>query len=474
MKQSVSDLLKHDIFHVIHSCSVEMQIDSYVIGGYVRDFFLGRESKDIDIVAIGSGIDLAKAVAEKIGIAEKTIAVFKNYGTAMFHYKGFDIEFVGARKESYNNDSRNPIVKEGSLQDDQNRRDFTINTLAVSLSEKNYGEFIDPFSGLNDLNNKIIRTPLEPDTTFSDDPLRIMRAIRFSTQLNFSIEPKTLFSIKQQSHRILIVSKERITEELNKIILCKQPSIGFQLMDVTDILPKVLPWIADLQGVDTINGNKHKDNFYHTLEVLDKISEHSSNLWLRWAALLHDVGKPKTKKYIEGQGWTFYQHELVGAKMVPKIFREMRLPLNEKMEYVKKLVYLHLRPIALIEEHVTDSAIRRLLFDAGDDIDDLMLLCEADVTSKNQNKVRRLLKNFESVRLKLKEIEDKDRIRNFQPPISGELIMDTFNLQACREVGIIKNAIREAILDGVIPNNYEEAYLFMLKEAEKIGLTSKK
>ncbi len=474
MKQNISDLLKHDIFNIIHRCSIELHIDSFVIGGYVRDFFLGRESKDIDIVAIGSGIVLAKAVAQKIGISEKMITIFKNYGTAMFHYKGFDIEFVGARKESYSNTSRNPIVAKGNLKDDQNRRDFTINAIAVSLSEKNYGKLIDPFSGLDDLKNKIIRTPLDPNTTFSDDPLRIMRAIRFSTQLNFSIDPVTLFSIKQQSQRILIVSKERIVDELNKIILCKQPSVGFQLMDVTDILPKILPWISNLQGVDIINGNKHKDNFYHTLEVLDKISEHSSNIWLRWAALLHDIGKPKTKKYIEEQGWTFYQHELVGAKMVPKIFRELRLPLNEKMEYVKKIVYLHLRPIALIEDHVTDSAIRRLLFDAGDDIDDLMLLCEADVTSKNLNKVRKLLKNFELVRLKLKEIEEKDKIRNFQPPISGEFIMETFDLPPCKEVGIIKNTIREAILDGIISNKYEDAYLYMLKEAKKIGLTPKK
>ena len=474
MKQDITHLLNNNIFNIIRACSNELNIDCYVVGGFVRDFFLERNSKDIDIVAIGSGIELAKAVACKIGLQEKNIAVFKNYGTAMFHYKGIDIEFVGARKESYIDSSRNPIVEEGTLLDDQNRRDFTINAMAVSLSNNDYGSFIDPFNGLNDLHNKIIRTPLDPDITFSDDPLRIMRAIRFSTQLNFAIEQKTLFSIKQQSERIAIVSKERIVDELNKILLCKKPSIGFQLMDVTDILPKVLPWIFDLQGVEIINGSGHKDNFYHTLEVIDKIAETSPNLWLRWAALLHDIGKPKTKRYVEGTGWTFHQHELIGAKMVPKIFREMRLPMNEKMEYVKKLVYLHLRPIALIEDFVTDSAIRRLLFDAGDDIDDLMLMCEADVTSKNPTKVKRLLKNFEIVRQKLKEIEEKDKIRNFQPPISGELIMELFKLQPCKEVGIIKNAIREAILDGIIPNEYNEAYQFMLIEAVKLGLTPNK
>ncbi len=474
MKQDITNLLKYDIFKIIRACSNELHIDCYVVGGFVRDFFLERDSKDIDIVAIGSGIELAKAVAHKIGIPEQNIAIFKNYGTAMFPYKGMDIEFVGARKESYLDSTRNPMVEEGSLEDDQNRRDFTINAMAVSLSENKYGNLIDPFHGLDDLHHKIIRTPLDPEITFSDDPLRIMRAIRFSTQLNFSIAPTTLLSIKNQSERITIVSKERIVDEINKILSCKKPSLGFLLMDVTDVLPKVLPWISNLQGVDLKNGNAHKDNFYHTLEVVDKIAENSSNIWLRWAALLHDVGKPKTKRYVEETGWTFHQHELIGAKMVPKIFREMRLPLNEKMEYVKKLVYLHLRPIALIEDSVTDSAIRRLLFDAGDDIDDLMMLCEADITSKNPTKVKRLLKNFELVRQKLKEIEEKDRIRNFQPPISGELIMELFNLQPCKEVGIIKNTIREAILDGIIPNEYEAAYYFMLTEAKKIGLTPTK
>ena len=471
MRQNLSTALTHEIFEIIHACSKELNIDSYVVGGFVRDFFLKRDSKDIDIVSIGCGIDLAKAVAKKIGIHEKNIAIFKTYGTAMFHYKGMEIEFVGARKESYVRDSRNPIVEIGSLQDDQNRRDFTINAMAISLSEKDYGLLIDPFNGLNDLHHKIIRTPLDPDITFSDDPLRIMRAIRFASQLNFSIDKNTLFSIKKEASRISIVSKERIVEELNKILLCKKPSLGLQLLEVMDVLPLILPWLSAMQGIEIINGNGHKDNFYHTLEVVDKIASHSTNVWLCWAALLHDIGKTKTKHYLEGYGWTFYQHELVGAKMVPKIFRELRLPLNEKMEYVKKLVYLHLRPIALIEDTVTDSAIRRLLFDAGDDIDDLMLLCEADVTSKNEKKVKRLLRNFEIVRLKLKEIEEKDRIRNFQPPISGELIMNVFHLPPGKEVGLIKNAIREAILDGIIPNEYEAAYQFMLQEATKIGLT---
>lgn len=471
MKQNLSAILTYEIFQIIHACSKELNIDSYVVGGFVRDYFLKRDSKDIDIVSIGNGIDFAKTVAKKINIPDKNIAIFKTYGTAMFHYKGMNIEFVGARKESYMKDSRNPIVETGSLQDDQNRRDFTINAMAISLSKHDYGMLIDPFNGLNDIHNKIIRTPLDPDITFSDDPLRIMRAIRFATQLNFSIDQNTLFSIKKQAFRIAIVSKERIVDELNKILLCKKPSLGLQLLEVMDVLPLILPWVSAMQGVEIINGNGHKDNFYHTLEVVDKIASLSTNVWLCWAALLHDIGKTKTKRYVENYGWTFHQHELVGAKMVPKIFRELRLPLNEKMDYVKKLVYLHLRPIALIEETVTDSAIRRLLFDAGDDIDDLMLLCEADVTSKNEKKVKRLLRNFEIVRLKLKEIEEKDNIRNFQPPISGELIMNLFHLSPSKEVGLIKNAIREAILDGIIPNEYDAAYQFMLQEAKKIGLT---
>jgi len=444
--------------------------DTYVVGGYVRDIFLHRENKDIDIVTLGSGIDLAKAVAEKVGIDENKVNVFKNYGTAMFHYQGIDVEFVGARKESYTHNSRNPIVEAGSLQDDQNRRDFTINAMAISLSEENYGTLKDPFNGMDDLKAKIIRTPLDPSITFSDDPLRIMRAVRFASQLHFTIEPITLKGIEQQAHRIDIVSKERIVEELNKILLSYKPSVGLLLLDKTGVLSRIFPWLPKLKGTESVSGYSHKDNFFHTLEVVDKIAMNSNNLWLTWAALLHDIGKPNTKKYIDGQGFTFHQHELVGSKMVGKIFREMKMPLNEKMDYVKKMVFLHLRPIALVEDIVTDSAVRRLLFDAGDDIDDLMMLCEADVTSKNQVKINQFLKNFEIVRKKLKDIEEKDRLRNFQPPISGELIMKTFNLPPCREVGIIKNAIREAILDGIIENQYEPCYQFMMEEAKKMGL----
>jgi len=469
--QNLSKSLSHPIFKYISQAGKELGVEVYVVGGYVRDIFLHRENKDIDIVALGSGIDLAKAVAEKVGVGENNVNVFKNYGTAMFHYQGIDVEFVGARKESYSQDSRNPIVEEGSLQDDQNRRDFTINAMAISLMEENFGTLVDPFDGMSDLQAKVIRTPLEPSITFSDDPLRIMRAVRFASQLHFTIDAVTLDGIKQQAHRIDIVSKERIVEELNKILLSKKPSVGFLLLDKTGILERIFPWLPRLKGTETVEGYSHKDNFFHTLEVVDKIALNSHNLWLLWAALLHDIGKPNTKKYVPEQGFTFHQHEQVGAKMVVKIFREMKMPLNEKMEYVKKLVFLHLRPIALVEDIVTDSAVRRLLFDAGDDIDDLMMLCEADVTSKNQIKIKQYLQNFELVRQKLKDIEEKDRLRNFQPPINGELIMKTFNLPQCREVGIIKNAIREAILDGIIENQYEPCYQFMLDEAKKLGLS---
>ena len=469
--QNLSKSLPHPIFKYISQAGKELGMEVYVVGGYVRDIFLHRENKDIDIVALGSGIDLAKAVAEKVGVGENNVNVFKNYGTAMFHYQGIDVEFVGARKESYSQDSRNPIVEEGSLQDDQNRRDFTINAMAISLMEKNFGTLIDPFDGISDLQAKIIRTPLEPSITFSDDPLRIMRAVRFASQLHFTIDSVTLDGIKKQAHRIDIVSKERIVEELNKILLSKKPSVGFLLLDKTGVLARIFPWLPKLKGTESMDGYSHKDNFFHTLEVVDKIALNTHNLWLLWAALLHDIGKPNTKKYVPEQGFTFHQHEQVGAKMVVKIFREMKMPLNEKMEYVKKLVFLHLRPIALVEDIVTDSAVRRLLFDAGDDIDDLMMLCEADVTSKNQIKIKQYLQNFELVRQKLKDIEEKDRLRNFQPPINGELIMKTFNLPQCREVGIIKNAIREAILDGIIENQYEPCYQFMLDEAKKLGLS---
>lgn len=458
------------IFECISKTSSALNVDSYVVGGYVRDLFLHRENKDIDIVTIGSGIELANAVAKELGIGENNINIFKNYGTAMFRYQGIDIEFVGARKESYSHDSRNPAVEKGSLQDDQNRRDFTINAMAISLRKENFGELIDPFNGLDDLQQKIIRTPRNPNTTFSDDPLRIMRAVRFASQLSFSIEASTFEGLCSQVQRLTIVSKERIVDELHKILLSRKPSVGLLMLDDIGALERILPWLVRLKGVSSKEGYSHKDNFFHTIEVVDKIALNTSNLWLIWAALLHDVGKAETKRFIDGQGWTFHQHELVGAKMVTKIFKSLKMPLNEKMEYVKKLVYLHLRPIALVEDIVTDSAIRRLLFDAGDDIDDLMLLCEADVTSKNQTKILQYLTNFELVRNKLKEIEEKDRVRNFQPPIGGEIIMHVFGLSPCREVGIIKNAIREAILDGIIENQYDACYQYMLSEAKKIGL----
>jgi len=469
-----SKSLSHPVFKQISKVASSLRMDAFVVGGYVRDLFLNRDNKDIDIVTTGSGIELAKALADELKIEQKQIHIFKNYGTAMFRYQGVDVEFVGARKESYSPQSRNPQVEKGSLHDDQNRRDFTINAMAISLNEHDYGTLIDPFNGLKDIQAKIIRTPLNPEITFSDDPLRIMRGVRFATQLHFDIEASTLAGMQSQAQRIDIVSKERIVDELNKILLCSKPSVGFFLLDKIDVLERILPCIVRLKGVDVVEKHGHKDNYLHTMEVMDKIAQHTSNIWLIWAALLHDVGKANTKKYFPEQGWTFHQHEFVGAKMVPKIFKSLKMPMNEKMEYVKKLVYLHLRPIALVEDIVTDSAIRRLLFDAGDDIDDLMLLCEADVTSKNSVKIRQYLKNFEIVRQKLKDIEEKDRIRNFQPPISGELIMDVFGMNPCREIGVIKNAIREAILEGEIENQYEACYQYMLIEAAKIGLHPKK
>ena len=466
--------LSHPVFKHISKVASSLHIEAFVVGGYVRDLFLNRDNKDIDIVTTGSGIELAKALADELKVEQQHIHIFKNYGTAMFRYQGIELEFVGARKESYSPQSRNPQVEQGTLQDDQNRRDFTINAMAISLNEHDYGTLFDPFNGLDDLQTKTIRTPLSPEITFSDDPLRVMRGVRFATQLNFNIHPETLKGMQSQIHRLGIVSKERIVDELNKILLSQKPSIGFALLDKIGALEQILPSIVRLKGVDTVERHSHKDNYLHTMEVVDKISQHTSNIWLIWAALLHDVGKADTKKYFPEQGWTFHQHEFIGAKMVPKIFKTLKMPMNEKMEYVKKLVFLHLRPIALVEDIVTDSAIRRLLFDAGDDIDDLMLLCEADVTSKNSVKIRQYLRNFEIVRQKLKDIEEKDRIRNFQPPISGELIMEVFEMSPCREVGIIKNAIREAILEGEVENQYEACYQYMLKEALKIGLKPKK
>lgn len=461
--------LTHPIFSLLSEIAGEKKIEIYVIGGYVRDLLLHRPSKDIDIVVRGNGIELAETAARRLG--NLTVSVFKNFGTAMFRYKGMEIEFVGARKESYRIDSRKPIVEEGTIEDDQKRRDFTINALAFSLNRENYGELIDPFGGLTHLEQRLIKTPLEPGLTFSDDPLRMMRAIRFATQLNFRIDPETFEAISRYKKRISIVSRERIMDEFNKILLSPEPSRGISLLDESGLLEMFFPELSALKGVETIDGVGHKDNFYHTLKVLDTVSLYSQDLWLRWAALLHDIAKPVTKKYIKGQGWTFYGHNHVGERMVARIFNRLKLPQNEKMKYVQKLVSLHMRPIVLSEEIVTDSAVRRLLFDAGNDIDDLMTLAEADITSKNEEKVKRFLNNFKTVRQKLKEVEEKDSVRNFQPPVSGEEIMATFQLPPCRQIGEIKNAIKEAILDGVISNNQEEARSYMFEIAQKLGIS---
>ncbi len=460
--------LKHPVFKVVSQIITEKGLEAYVIGGFVRDLLLDRPSKDIDIVVVGNGMELAQAAGEKLRV--KKVNLFKNFGTAQFNYKDLDVEFVGARKESYQRDSRKPIVEDGTLSDDQKRRDFTINALALDLREATFGNLVDPFNGLADLEKGILRTPLDPDTTYSDDPLRMMRAIRFATQLDFQIEINSLKSILDNASRLEIISKERIMDELNKIILAKKPSRGFELLNSTKLLHQFFPEMIALHGVETRDGKSHKDNFYHTLEVLDNVALHSDNLWLRWSAILHDIAKPPTKRFDSQVGWTFHGHEELGARMVPKIFARLRLPLDMKMKYVQKLVRLHLRPIALVKSNVTDSAVRRLLFEAGDDIDDLMTLCNADITSKNEFKVKKYKRNFELVVEKLKAVEEKDHVRNFQPPISGELIMSTFNIGPSGEIGIIKNRIKEAILEGEIPNDFETARNLMLQIGEELGL----
>ncbi len=468
-KEKLREHFSGEVFRLITETANELELECYVVGGYVRDLFLQRPSKDIDVVVVGSGIEMAEAYGNKLGKSAH-VNIFKNFGTAQVKYKSTEVEFVGARKESYQRNSRKPIVEDGTLQDDQNRRDFTINAMAVCLNRQRLGELVDPFNGIEDMKECTIRTPLNPDITFSDDPLRMMRCIRFATQLNFYIEDQTFESITRNKERIDIISKERIDDELNKIILSPIPSKGFIDLERSGLLPLIFPELSALQGIEIKNGRAHKDNFYHTLEVLDNISKVTDNLWLRWAALLHDIAKPITKRWEPRIGWTFHNHNFIGERMIPDIFRRMKLPMNEKMKYVQKLVGLHMRPIAIADDEVTDSAVRRLLFEASNDIDDLMTLCEADITSKNSERKQRFLNNFQLVRQKLKDIEEKDRIRNFQPPISGEEIMKTFGLEPTKEVGALKSSIKDAILDGVIPNEYEAAHAYMMKKAKKMGL----
>ncbi|MEE9348418.1 MAG: HD domain-containing protein [Flavobacteriaceae bacterium] len=469
MSKNYKNALQHAAFEFISKAAEQLHLETYVIGGFVRDYILKRgDAKDIDVVCVGSGIELAKKVASLMPSKPK-VQIFKTYGTAMLRFDDIEIEFVGARKESYTKDSRNPLVEEGSLKDDQDRRDFTINAMAISLNANNYGELIDPFDGVTDLENKIIRTPLDPDITYSDDPLRMMRAIRFASQLNFTIVQESLDSIEKNAKRLDIITKERIVTEFHKIMLSDKPSVGLKLLQETNLLHQFLPELTNLCGVEKIDGQGHKDNFYHTLEVVDNISRVTDKLWLRWTALLHDIGKAPTKKFEKGTGWTFHAHEFVGSKMVYKIFKRLKMPLNEKMKYVQKLVLLSSRPIVIATE-VGDAAVRRLVFDAGDDIDDLITHCEADITTKNPVKFKKYHNNFKIVRAKITEVEARDQIRNFQPPITGEIIMKTYNLKPCREIGTIKDAIKEAILDGEIANDYDEAYAFMLKKGAELNL----
>lgn len=466
---NLKEHLSNSVFRLVGSVADEVGQPCLVVGGYVRDIFLERHSTDIDFVTVGSGIRIAENLAAKLG-PKTSLAVYRNFGTAQVKYKGLELEFVGARKESYSHDSRKPIVENGTLEDDQKRRDFTINAMAVSVNDANFGELVDPFGGLDDLHRRIIRTPLDPDITFSDDPLRMMRAIRFATQLDFGIYPETFSAIARNCERISIISRERIFDELGKIIRSKKPSRGFILLEQSGLLRLIFPEMQALKGTEVIDGRGHKDNFYHTLQVLDNVAEKTDNKWLRWAAVFHDIAKPVTKRYDPTLGWTFHNHNFIGRKMIPGIFKRLKFPMNDKMRYVQKMVELHMRPIALVEDEVTDSAVRRLLFDAGDDIEDLMLLCEADITSKNQEKVRRFLDNFVLVRNKLIEIEEKDRIRNFQPPVSGQEIMETFGIEPSRVVGEIKEVLKNAILDGQIPNQREAAWDLMLRVAAEKGL----